>query len=103
MISLNLPILTPQADNTTGALDAILPEPFLQLHRPHMQSSMPLAPHLVRPTVSCFTGITVCLSSITNSPIRCDAFRARFDLSAPFMNVAETTSVVPSVVIQASP
>ena len=59
-----------QADNTPGALDAILPEPFLQLHRPHLQKSMPLPPHITRRAISCFNGITVCLASISVSPIR---------------------------------
>ena len=59
-----------QADNSPGALDAIMPEPFLQLHRSHLQTSMPLPDHLTSPTVSCFTGVTVCLSSISASPIR---------------------------------
>ena len=59
-----------QADNTPGALNAILPEPFLQMHRPHLRSSMPLPPHLTRPPISCFTGVTVCLASVSASPIR---------------------------------
>ena len=59
-----------QADNTPGALEAIMPEPFLKLHRPHLQTSMPLPPHLSRPATSCFSGGTVCLASVSVSPIR---------------------------------
>ena len=43
---------------------------MVQFHQPILQSSMPRLPHLTAPPVSCFTGITVCLKSISSSPIK---------------------------------
>ena len=43
---------------------------MVQFHQPHLQSSMPRLPHLSTPPVSCFSGITVCLKTISPSPIK---------------------------------